>query len=136
MRSVVCFLLGLAPLAHAGAGTYFTPHHRLSGIGVGRDDISDELLRVRTDFMTQSQTFAILREPLAVPGAKRITSPKLQSIFRKAAASSGMPANVIEAIAYLESWGDPKAESPAGPRGIMQIADASSRRIGLRVVHA
>ena len=43
---------------------------------------------------------------------------------------------MIEAIAYLESWGDAKAESPAGPRGIMQISEATAHTMGLKVVHA
>ena len=42
-----------------------------------------------------------------------------------------MPAEVIEAVAYLESWGDAKAESPAGPKGIMQISEATARTMGL-----
>ena len=46
-----------------------------------------------------------------------------------------MPAELIEAIAYLESWGDATAESPAGPKGIMQISEATARSMGLKVVH-
>ena len=45
-----------------------------------------------------------------------------------------MPASLIEAIAYLESWGDAKAESPAGPKGIMQISAATARTMGLKVL--
>ena len=115
-------VLSLAPFGQAFAADYFTPTHRLSGIGVTRDDLSDDVLEARIVLMTESQTFSILREPMAVPGAKRITADKkLQSVFQLAAQRSGLPATLIEAIAYLESWGDPKAESPSGPRGIMQI---------------
>ena len=106
------------------------------GIGVGREDMSDDLLDTRTDLMIQSQTFAIMRESQALAGAKRITgSPQLQALFKSAAASGGMPAQVVEAIAYLESWGDPKAESPAGPRGIMQISAATAATMGLRITY-
>ena len=99
-----------------------------------RDNISPDLLDVRTDRMIESQTFAILRDPQAGPGAKRITgSANLQSLFRAAGARSGLSPSLIEAIAYLESWGDPKAESPAGPRGIMQISAATARMMGLKV---
>jgi soluble lytic murein transglycosylase-like protein len=98
----------------------------VSGIGVARDDISDELLELRANLMIESQTFSIMRESQALAGARRITgSAKLQALFRKAE-SSGMPASVVEAISYLESWGDPKAESPSGPRGIMQISGATA----------
>ncbi|HEY1272071.1 MAG TPA: transglycosylase SLT domain-containing protein, partial [Terriglobales bacterium] len=134
MRFALLFLLSLAPLGQAGSPDYFTPSHRVAGIGVARDDISDELLDARTDLMVQSQTFSIMREPLAVPGAKRITgNSHLQSIIKAASIRSGMPATLIEAIAYLESWGDAKAESPAGPKGIMQISEATARSMGLRV---
>lgn len=130
------FFLSLAPLGQAGSSGFFQPAHRVSGIGVARDDISADLLEARTDLMIQSQTFTIMREPQAIPGAKRITDRKLQAIFKSAAAKSGLPSTLIEAIAYLESWGDPKAESVTGPRGIMQISAATARSMGLRVLVA
>ena len=134
MRFAVLFLLSLAFPAHSGSGKYFTPSHRLSGIGVARDDLSDDLVAARTDLMIQSQTFTIMREQQALAGARRITTDRrLQSIFRSASARSGLPTSLIEAIAYLESWGDAKAESPAGPRGIMQISAATARSMGLKV---
>jgi soluble lytic murein transglycosylase-like protein len=137
MRFSVLFVLSLAPLGQAGSPEYFAPAHRVSGIGIARDDISEELLKARTDLMVQSQTFSILREPLAVAGAKRITqTASLQSLFRQAERQGGAPASLMEAIAYLESWGEAKAESPAGPKGIMQISGATARTMGLRVVAA
>jgi len=136
MRFALLFFLTLAPMGQAGASEHFVPEHRVSGIGVARDDISSELIEARTRLMIQSQTFIIMREPQAVAGAKRIASAKLQALFRSASERSGMPAQVIEAVAYLESWGDAKAESPAGPKGIMQISEATARTMGLKVVHA
>jgi hypothetical protein len=117
-----------------GAVEYFTPRHQLSGIGAGRSDITPELLAARTDRMIQSQTFIIMREPEATAGAERITGPRLAPIFRQAADESGWPASLISAVAYLESWGDAQAASPAGPRGIMQFSEATARAAGLRVV--
>lgn len=137
MKFAALFLLSLAPLGQAGSSGYFVPEHRVSGIGVARDDISPDLLEARTDRMIQAQTFAIMRDPLAVPGARRITSdPRLQSIFRQAAQRSHIPVSLIEAIAYLESWGDTRAESLTGPKGIMQISGATARVMGLKVVQA
>jgi hypothetical protein len=136
MRAALLILLGLAPIWEARSTDSFAPAHRLSGVGVARDDLSDEILNVRTDLMIQSQTFVIMRDPRAVPGAARITDHKLQEIFRSAEARSGVSANLLEAIAYLESFGDPKAESPSGPRGIMQIAQSTAREMGLKVVRA
>ena len=134
MKLAVLFFLSLAPLGQAGSPEYFVPSHRVSGIGVARDDLSDDLLLLRTNLMVQSQTFSILRDPAAVQGAKRITSPRLQGLFRTAAERSGWPVSLIEAIAYLESWGDPKAESPTGPKGIMQISGATARTMRLKLV--
>jgi hypothetical protein len=115
---------------------YFAPVHRLPGIGIGRQDMTDETLARRTEAMVQSQTFGIMREPLAVQGAERIYSSGLQRLFRDAERQSGFPASVLQAMAYVESWGIPNAESPAGPRGILQISEATGKRIGLRIVYA
>src|SRR5579871_4211451 len=135
MRLTVLFLLAFSALCRAASPEYFSPMNRLSGVGLSRDDLSEEVLQARTGLMIQSQTFSIMREPMAVPGAKRITTDrKLQSLFQSAAERSGIPASEIEAIAYLESWGDTRAESPTGPRGIMQISHGTARVMGLRVV--
>jgi hypothetical protein len=137
MRFSVLFTLSLVSWGQAGSPGYFVPTHRISGVGVERDDLSADVLQARTELMIQSQTFGIMREQEALAGAKRITTdPKLQPLFRDAAASSGFPATILEAIAYLESWGDAKAESPAGPKGIMQISEATAHDMGLKVVHA
>ena len=134
MKNALLVLLVLTPLGQAGSPEYFAPAHRLSGVGVARDDISRDLLDVRTNLMIQSQTFSVMRDPMAVPGAKRITGPKLASLIRSSAVRAGFPPEVLEAIAYLESWGDARAESPAGPKGIMQISGATARSMGLKVV--
>lgn len=137
MKISYVFLLAMLPLVQAGGPDHFTPTHRVSGIGISRDDISEELLDLRTERMIESQTFSIMREADALPGAKRVVgNAKLQAIFRSAAASSGVPAPVIEAICYLESWGDPQAQSVTGPKGIMQISGATAATMGLRVTYA
>jgi hypothetical protein len=115
---------------------FFQPAHRLVGIGVDRSEISELVLAKRTELMIDSQTFSIMRDPHALEGAERITNPRLQKIFQDASKQSGVPANLVAAIAYLESWGDAKAQSPAGPRGIMQFSQATARIAGLQVVTA
>jgi len=138
MKFAVLILLGLVPLGQAGSSSYFIPQHRISGIGAARDDISDDVLAARTDLMIQAQAFVILREANALAGARRVTGdPKLQAVFTSAAARGGFPKSTLEAIAYLESWGDSRAESWAGsPRGIMQISQATAHDMGLKVVEA
>lgn len=117
-----------------GATEFFIPEHQLAGIGAGRPDITPDLLAARTDHMIQTQTFTIMRDPQAVAGAERITGPRLTAIFNRAADESGWPVSLISAVAYLESWGDADATSPAGPRGIMQFSEATARAAGLRIV--
>jgi hypothetical protein len=137
MKFPYVFLLALIPSVQAGGPDRFTPTNRVSGIGISRDDIADDLLDVRTERMIESQTFSIMREAQALPGAKRVTgNAKLQALFRSASAASGIPASVIEAICYLESWGDPKAQSITGPRGIMQISGATAASMDLKVTYA
>jgi hypothetical protein len=115
---------------------YFAPASRLPGIGIDRQDLTDETLARRTEAMIQSQTFGIMREPLATQGAERIHGSGLERLFRDAERRSGFPASVLQAMAYLESWGVANAESPAGPRGILQISEATGKRMGLRIVYA
>ncbi len=137
MKSTQGLLLALLVTLPAAGADQFAPRHRVQGVGVGRDDISRELLDARTDLMIESQTFSIMREAEALPGAKRVTgNAKLQALFRSASQSSGMPASVIEAICYLESWGQPNAQSITGPKGIMQISGATATSMGLRVITA
>src|SRR5215510_9445456 len=98
MRAAYLVLLTLLPLTHAAGPGRFEPIHQILGIGITRDDMSEDMLQTRTDLMIQSQTFTIMRESQALPGAKRIASPRLQALFQSAASSSGMPASIIEAI--------------------------------------
>ncbi len=123
-----------AVAAPNGRVDYFEPAHRLNGVGVDREHISTLVLEARTKEMIDTQTFTILRDPKALAGAERIHSPKLQKIFRTASQQSGLSPTFISAIAYLESWGVTNAESPAGPKGIMQIAEGTAKSMGLRVI--
>jgi len=112
---------------------YFAPEHRLSGVGLDRQEIAPAVLDERTDRMIQSQTFAIMRDPRALISAERMSSPKMTALFEKSAEAAGLRPSLLSAIAYLESGGDPNAVSPAGPRGIMQFSEATARSAGLRV---
>jgi len=141
MTRVMLPLAVAVPLCAAQFGGWFgkdtfAPSNRLSGIGVDREKISDLVLQRRTQLMIESQTFAIMRDPEALVGAERITSPKLWKIFESAGRQSGLPPSFVAAISYLESWGDPRAQSPTGPKGIMQIAGGTARAMGLRIVYA
>jgi Transglycosylase SLT domain len=139
-RGLIVFFSGLtllySQLTLFNNRELFEPSHRLTGIGVDRKDISDIVLAKRTELMIESQTFSIMRDPRVLAGAERINSPKMQKVFGDAARRSGLTASLIGAVAFLESFGDPKAQSPAGPRGIMQFSQATARAAGLKVVLA
>src|ERR1051325_6437016 len=128
--------LAVAPLQSSSRDDYFTPKHHLSAIGASRPELDAALLAVRTERMIEAETFTILRDPHALEGARRVTSPRLQQLFKRASAQSGFPASTLTAIAYLESFGDPYAESPSGPRGIMQFSESTARLAGLSIVRA
>lgn len=134
-RAALLFCLSLSA-ASISSPEYFMPSHRLTGLGVARHEMSPALLNERIKLMQDSQTFFFLREPMAVIGAERIESPKLAKVFEDASRKSGIPAMVIKAIAYLESFGDPLAQSPAGPRGIMQISGPTAKDMGLRMIYS
>jgi hypothetical protein len=142
-RGAIPICVGLCVLLPASWGQFrlmrsaahFVPTNRLSGVGLDREEMSDLVLERRTDLMIESQTFGIMRDPQALAGAKRMFSPQLAKLFHDSAEKAGWPESTLQAIAYLESWGDSKAESPAGPRGIMQISEATARSMGLRVLY-
>jgi hypothetical protein len=128
-------LLSAAGQLSTGRADAFAPSLRLSGIGVDRRNMSEELVEARSRRMIDSQTFTILRDPHALAGAQRVTGAKLDRLFQDAERRTGVPARLLAAISFLESWGDPKAESPTGPRGIMQISAATAKTMGLRIVY-
>jgi hypothetical protein len=129
-RTLCCFLT--VSTAWSFRPESFAPDHRLAGIGVDRANMTSIVLHARTQRMIDSMTFSIMREPDALAGAERIT--KLRKVFDSAAKASGFPASTLSAISYLESFGNPKAESPAGPKGIMQFSEATGRSAGLQIV--
>ncbi len=137
MKFALPFLLVFLAASQPATNEFFAPAHRISGIGAARPDMSADLLEMRVKRMVESQTFGILRDSRAVEGARRVTSdPKLHAIFEAAAQRSGWPVTLLEAISYLESWGESNAQSPSGPKGVMQISSATARAMGLQIATA
>ena len=120
---------------YSGDKQGFTPAHRLVGVGASHRELTDEQLDARTAMMIDSQTFGVVRDPRCLPGAQKILSPPMRKIFDEAARQSGLRWSIIAAIAYLESYGDFVAQSPAGPKGVMQISDGTARTMGLRMIY-
>lgn len=127
------FGLWTALPAAAQSSVPFIPASQLPGIGASRLNLRPDVIAERTERMISSQTFIILREPQALSGTRRVSGPALQTLFQAAEKKSGFPAVTLAAISLVESWGDPLAESPTGPKGIMQIARGTAEVMGLQV---
>lgn len=57
--------------------------------------------------------------------------PKYIDEFETAEDNTGMPADLLAALAYQESRWDPKAVSPTGVRGMMMLTQATAKELGV-----
>lgn len=68
----------------------------------------------------------------AVPADRRTTRVlSLAAPLMSAARDNGLDPLLLHAIAHVESRHDPRAVSPAGARGVMQMMPATGRRFGV-----
>lgn len=77
---------------------------------------------------------------LAVPGAaasRTVSAPKaLESAIREAALRHSVSEALLTAVIAVESGFDPRAVSPKGAKGLMQLMPATARRFGVSDVFA
>jgi membrane-bound lytic murein transglycosylase F len=57
--------------------------------------------------------------------------PNFLDLFLKAEEETGMPADLLAALAYQESHWDPQAVSPSGVRGIMMLTQNTAESLGV-----
>ncbi|UZD66204.1 membrane-bound lytic murein transglycosylase MltF [Marinobacter sp. AN1] len=57
--------------------------------------------------------------------------PRYIDLFREAEITTGMPADLLAALAYQESHWDPQARSPTGVRGIMMLTGRTAESLGV-----
>ncbi|MGM0693669.1 MAG: membrane-bound lytic murein transglycosylase MltF [Pseudomonadota bacterium] len=57
--------------------------------------------------------------------------PSFLELFLTAEAATGMPADLLAALAYQESHWDPQAVSPTGVRGIMMLTQNTAQSLGV-----
>ena len=65
-------------------------------------------------------------------GKVRLSRDSLMPYIRRAAARTGLPAALIDAVIRTESGYRPNAVSRAGARGLMQLMPATAREVGVR----
>lgn len=58
--------------------------------------------------------------------------PRFKDEFLKAEEKTGMPAELLAALAYQESHWDPSARSPTGVRGIMMLTQRTAGELGVK----
>lgn len=57
--------------------------------------------------------------------------PRFRDAFMRAEQETGMPADLLAALAYQESHWDPQAVSPTGVRGIMMLTQPTAQSLGV-----
>lgn len=57
--------------------------------------------------------------------------PPYSDLFSAASQKYGVPANLLSAVAEQESGYDPRAVSPAGAQGLMQLMPATAKHLGV-----
>lgn len=66
--------------------------------------------------------------------ARLALHPEYKALFSAAEVKHGLPAGMLSAIAYIESRYNPKAKSPVGAMGLMQIMPGTAEDIGKRLL--
>ncbi len=67
-----------------------------------------------------------------MPNLDRIANlNQYDSAFTQASQKTGLPAELIKAVAVAESHMNPHAVSPAGARGLMQMVPSTAKRMGV-----
>ncbi|MDR7280484.1 transglycosylase SLT domain-containing protein [Catenuloplanes atrovinosus] len=103
-------------------------------------------VKIQKVYETPSTIRRVLDAPVAAaPSAASVaglraaalgTSPSLSGVpyadlFTQAAAKHGVPAKLLAAVAKVESSYNPRAVSPAGAQGLMQLMPSTARGLGV-----
>jgi len=121
----------VASLAEAKPGdlvTFGSPADHI-GIYIGNGKMIDAPhagAAVRVDDVGQPTS---IRRVVGAPAATSVA--QYDALFAAASTRYGLPANVLSAVAQVESGGDPGAVSPAGAEGLMQLMPATAQGLGV-----
>ncbi len=85
---------------------------------------------VPSDLVANIVPNEIVEDQGADPAEVRLL-PHLESVIQPAAAKYGLDPNLVAAVIWAESSGDPNAVSKKGARGLMQLMPATARELGV-----
>jgi Transglycosylase SLT domain len=68
------------------------------------------------------------------PPVGTAAAPYYRPLIQEVAARHAVPAKLVESVIYAESSFNPRAVSPKGARGLMQLMPATAQRLGVRDV--
>jgi soluble lytic murein transglycosylase-like protein len=109
--------------AYADIYTYTDEHGVLNFTNVSRDPRA-RLIFVEPKPVVPPPAPADAASDPAVPGT-------LQALIAAAAARNGVEAALVQAVIQVESGFNPRAVSPKGARGLMQLMPATAQRLGV-----
>ena len=126
----------VASLADAQPGdlvTFGTPAEHI-GIYIGDGKMIDAPHTggaVRVDDVGQPTSIRRIVGSQTAAGPTATDVSQYAPLFAAAGAQYGVPANVLSAVAQVESGGNPTAVSPAGAEGLMQIMPGTAAGLGV-----
>ena len=85
---------------------------------------------VPSDLVVNIVPNEIVEDQGADPAEVRLL-PRLESVIQPAAAKYGLDPNLVAAVIWAESSGDPNAVSKKGAQGLMQLMPATARELGV-----
>jgi hypothetical protein len=107
------------------------PIERVKGLGADRANLSPEEAETRSLTLQETTDFYMMRWPGAVDAPKRIVEGPMWEIIQIAAAAKNWDPFVAAGIIYIESYGNPEAKSPTGPKGITMFTRRLARHWNL-----
>jgi len=88
---------------------------------------------VPSDLVVNIVPNEIVQDQGADPARVRLL-PHLDSVIRPAASKYGLDPNLVAAVIWAESSGDPNAVSKKGAQGLMQLMPKTARELGVKNV--
>ena len=127
--------LGIAPAPTATGGAGFASAlTAATGDQVKIQPVYEKPSQIRGvigDTSAATTTPAAVR-PSSLQNAGSLASVPYGDMFVKAGAKYGVSAKLLAAVAKVESGYDPKAVSPAGAQGLMQLMPSTARGLGVK----